>query len=384
MSAAVKARIKPDADLWQIAETDDKDLLERALARGADVNACNGSGLTALMVAAYHGRREMVSALLEHGADLNAVNSEGLTAAMLADDAGHEEIVRTLVALGVKKGRTAHPPETSPIQFPRPEMSDEISDSAMAPEPRAPGVRTLKEPPDIWDLVHESRKEFNPGSALIGRLTARRPLLFAAILLVIGGVGVFWFRTSPGWSGPNTAATPVPAESSKDRSVFTQSNLPRLSSDRRTTIAPTRTAGNNNGTASSSSAVSKLTASSTDRQSLSLSARTGVAGSTIDDSKTVALASAVSLRRQGLTKARRQNRTTSTIADKAGLAAIDNKDGAQGSNSTTAGSARLSRTDNKDRSQGSTSPKADNEKSSQLSSPAKASATPKPKVIPWP
>ena len=59
MSTAVRVQIEVDPatqDLWRLAETDDTGLLEQTLARGADINASNSEGVTALMKAAYNGR----------------------------------------------------------------------------------------------------------------------------------------------------------------------------------------------------------------------------------------------------------------------------------------------------------------------------------------
>ena len=74
----------PTQDLWRIAETGEVGELEQLLARGAEVNARNDTGVTALMVASYHGRLEMVRALTDHGADVNAMDDDGFTAATLA------------------------------------------------------------------------------------------------------------------------------------------------------------------------------------------------------------------------------------------------------------------------------------------------------------
>src|SRR4051812_32492139 len=106
MSAPQKAQMTTSTairDLWQTAKAGDIEGLRQALAAGADVNARNNVGLTPLMMAAYHGRTEMVAALVEQGADPNVVDRGGVTAARLAEDAGHEETLTALVDLGVER-----------------------------------------------------------------------------------------------------------------------------------------------------------------------------------------------------------------------------------------------------------------------------------------
>src|SRR5262249_49340726 len=195
MSALSNQQSKPGvpiAHLWQVAADGNADQLKEILDRGVDVNTFNASGLTPLMMAAYHGRTEMVKALIEHGADVNAAASDGLTAAMMADDAGHDEIVRILVARAVTRRPVPTQSETQPIQSAQEQTIDPISDSE-APS-RVPEVRTLHEPPDIWDMVHETQTGFNASSAFFGRVTARKFLAPAAILVMIGGVSVLGFK----------------------------------------------------------------------------------------------------------------------------------------------------------------------------------------------
>ncbi len=83
------------------------------LAKGADVNARNFSGVSILAWAAQDGRTEIAKALLARGADVNAKDSRGVTALMSAASHGHTEIVKALLDKGAdvnakdKKGRTA-------------------------------------------------------------------------------------------------------------------------------------------------------------------------------------------------------------------------------------------------------------------------------------
>ena len=70
------------------------------LDRGADVDARNRHGQTALMLAAHDGHCEVVEALIAHGANLNITAKYGLSALMMALVARHVEIARILVDAG--------------------------------------------------------------------------------------------------------------------------------------------------------------------------------------------------------------------------------------------------------------------------------------------
>lgn len=69
--------------------------------QGADVNATDGDGMTALMHAALLGDREMVDTMLRNEkTDVNAIDNNGMTALMQASWAGHREVVADLLAAG--------------------------------------------------------------------------------------------------------------------------------------------------------------------------------------------------------------------------------------------------------------------------------------------
>lgn len=369
--SARKAQIErdnPAYDLLQIAESGDVAKLQRVLARGADVNACDDSGVTALMVAAYHGRLEMVRALLEQGAELNAANSEGLTAAMLADDAGHEEIVRHLVALGIKRNRTSHVAEPQPSRFEEEESYEAIDDLAVPATSKDPRVRTLKEPPNIWDLVHENRKEFNPGSAFVGRLTSRRYVVFAAILLIAAVGGAVAFMMVRDSSGDKPASPVGQADRRSAKATLSPRSTPlnkTASSLKQNFIKPAR---------------AEPTVSKT-RNLKSLVVSAGLLGVRV----------APELPRQDTAISARANTVT--------LAHTSNKKRSQPLRSVTA--VNRARNDYKDRRQTSTSARvrSDTDKKAnstvarkepdkavgaQASSPVKTNSTPKAKVIPWP
>ena len=68
------------------------------LDRGADVNAANSYGETALMLAAQDGHTETVAELLARGPNVNAATSNGSTALMFAARNGYTEIILALLS----------------------------------------------------------------------------------------------------------------------------------------------------------------------------------------------------------------------------------------------------------------------------------------------
>ena len=56
------------------------DVVQALLAKGADVNAKDNDGATALMLASQNGHLDVVQALLAKGADVNAKANDGVTA----------------------------------------------------------------------------------------------------------------------------------------------------------------------------------------------------------------------------------------------------------------------------------------------------------------
>jgi hypothetical protein len=78
--------------------------LRLLLQAGADPNAKDVAGGTALMVAAENGHVDCVTALIAAGAQVGATNTAGETALTLASKHGHTQIVRLL-----QEETTAHP-----------------------------------------------------------------------------------------------------------------------------------------------------------------------------------------------------------------------------------------------------------------------------------
>jgi len=86
---------------WENAiKRGDVQIVLALLGQGADVDARDRYGNTALMLAAHAGQREVVETLIAHRADLNITAKFGLSALMLALVAGHAEIAHLLAKAG--------------------------------------------------------------------------------------------------------------------------------------------------------------------------------------------------------------------------------------------------------------------------------------------
>ena len=88
------------AQLHDAAEKGDIEEVSRLIAQGADVNAKDNDGITALYIASETGHAEIVSLLLAARADVNAKHDNGMTTQMAASYRGHSEIVSLLLAAG--------------------------------------------------------------------------------------------------------------------------------------------------------------------------------------------------------------------------------------------------------------------------------------------
>lgn len=107
-----------DEETEDLIEACEKGNLKSAryhLAKGAKVNARAHSGKTpgrtAIMWAAFRGRKELVKLLIDHGAEINAKDdwkgnmtrpdgTDGWTPLIFAADSDHEEVVKILIEQG--------------------------------------------------------------------------------------------------------------------------------------------------------------------------------------------------------------------------------------------------------------------------------------------
>ena len=242
MAIAKKFVVAPSAatrELWRVAESGEIGELEDLLPR-ANINARNEHGMTALMRAANHGRVEMVRTLLEHGADPNLTRNDNFTALSLAAFFGHTEVVEMLMGYGARTdvatryGTSPHMwakarsfgdvaqclqkrrTEAAVLPTPAPRLRRQVEPEPepepervryVEPEPEVAQpvlaqplvVRTLSEPPEIWDLVHEAPRNFSAGSAFlarVGSITAGVVFGVAMFAVVAGAVAGVWY-----WQG---------------------------------------------------------------------------------------------------------------------------------------------------------------------------------------
>ena len=209
MSSAVTEANTLTRQLWHIAGTGDLEQLDELLAQGANVNAGDRTGVTALMRAAYHGQLAMVRALIFYGADPGAKDRSGLTALMMAEYGGHEEIVEALRLLR-GQGKREIAQESRPVASVTEENVDVATDYEDSESSKQNVVaatdyddgesgkdsetaRTLHEPPEIWELVHTTQTGSYSPSPSRGKIFSPRILALAVGALIICAGAVFGF-----------------------------------------------------------------------------------------------------------------------------------------------------------------------------------------------
>ncbi len=98
-------RMQPDGLLWcWLPSTVMYALVRALLAAGADVNAVDETGSSALMEAAAFGHRDAVEALILEGADVNLKNKAGAGALKRAVLGKHKAIEQLLQDSGATEG----------------------------------------------------------------------------------------------------------------------------------------------------------------------------------------------------------------------------------------------------------------------------------------
>ncbi len=113
----VRALVKQGADVnavepdgmtalhWAV-RANDGDTAQLLIRAGANVRASDRYGITALTLAAVNGNASVIESLIRAGADPNTATPEGETALMTAARTGRPEAVKVLVALGANVNAT--------------------------------------------------------------------------------------------------------------------------------------------------------------------------------------------------------------------------------------------------------------------------------------
>ena len=87
-------------ELLENAKQGNLEKVKSSIKQGADVNAKNSYGWTALIWSAREGHLEVVKYLIENGADIEAKDDDDWTALILSSSEGHLDIVKYLVEQG--------------------------------------------------------------------------------------------------------------------------------------------------------------------------------------------------------------------------------------------------------------------------------------------
>jgi quinoprotein dehydrogenase-associated probable ABC transporter substrate-binding protein len=95
------------------------DIAKALIKRGADVNAKDKTGMTALMVAASHDNAAMVGLLLQSGANPKAKNAQGQTALAIAKLNGNKEAAQAISVLGKTFSATEAPGSSGNAEKPK-------------------------------------------------------------------------------------------------------------------------------------------------------------------------------------------------------------------------------------------------------------------------
>lgn len=91
-------------ELFKAAESGKISAFRSALSNGANINATNANGITALMIACKLGHTELVKFILSKGAKINIVDKNGLTAINYAEFSKNIDLINYFKEIGFIEG----------------------------------------------------------------------------------------------------------------------------------------------------------------------------------------------------------------------------------------------------------------------------------------
>ncbi|NLL12180.1 MAG: ankyrin repeat domain-containing protein [Fibrobacter sp.] len=104
-------------NLMRASAKGDLETVKQLLNEGADVNATDMHGRTALIEASWSGSLEVAEFLIKKGADVNASDSAGYTALMRASEEGHLPVVKFLIKNGADVNARGKVRGTTPLML---------------------------------------------------------------------------------------------------------------------------------------------------------------------------------------------------------------------------------------------------------------------------
>ena len=104
------------------------DVIRALVVLGADVNAPNKNGTTAVHMAAHNGHANTIRTLCALGADVNTPDNDGTTPVFIAAQHGHVDAIKALVALGADVNTPANDGATPVLVAAQQDHADVIKD----------------------------------------------------------------------------------------------------------------------------------------------------------------------------------------------------------------------------------------------------------------